>query len=60
MANTSKILSDSFDSDVSSEVDTRSICLSAAETKAGLVLRLTSSIHHSRLLTIVAAAPEMP
>jgi hypothetical protein len=38
MANTSEILSDSFDSNVSSKVDTRSACLGAVETKASLVL----------------------
>ena len=56
MADTSEILSDSFDSNVSSEVDTRSACLSAVETKASLVLTsrttptstLTSSIHNCR------------
>ena len=56
MADTSEILSDSFDNNISSEVDTRSVCLSAVETKASLVLTsrttptsiLTSSIHNCR------------
>ena len=55
MANTSEIFSDSFDSNVSSKVDTCSACLSAVETEADAssvstsrtteTLRLTSSIH---------------
>jgi hypothetical protein len=55
MANPSEIFSDSFNSNVSSEVDTRSACLSAVETRANAgsvltnrttpTLRLTSSIH---------------
>jgi hypothetical protein len=68
IANTSEILSDSFDSNVSSKVDTHPAYLSAVETKAGLVLtsrttptsRLTSLIHYNRLLTFATAALKMP
>jgi hypothetical protein len=62
MANTGEIFSDSFDSNVSSEVDTCSARLSAVETEADVssvstsrttqTSRLTSSIHkHCRTAT---------